>query len=79
MTVDDEGNVRPDLTDVERRAFIHDPDGQALLASYNKAATSWAEQIKKYIQAFEETDTSVLRIDWGYFLHGRAALGDECL
>ncbi|MEU6758528.1 hypothetical protein [Streptomyces sp. NPDC046685] len=59
MAVDDEGNVRPDLTDKERYAYVHDPDGQALLAQYNKAANSWADQIKKYVKAFEDADAGV--------------------
>ncbi|WP_234363477.1 hypothetical protein [Streptomyces sp. TN58] len=59
MTVDDEGNVRPDMTQKERYAYVHDPDGQALLAQYNKAANSWADQIKKYVKAFEDADAGV--------------------
>ncbi|WP_262386902.1 PPE family protein [Streptomyces sp. TRM49041] len=59
MQVDDEGNVRPDLTDTERRAFIHDPDGQALLKSYTQAAASWAKQIQKYVKAIEDADAGV--------------------
>ncbi|WP_405711046.1 hypothetical protein OG264_19495 [Streptomyces xanthophaeus] len=59
MAVDDEGNVRPDLTDKERYAYVHDPDGKALLAQYNTAANSWADQIKKYVKAFEDADAGV--------------------
>ncbi|AXE27203.1 hypothetical protein C0216_00720 [Streptomyces globosus] len=59
MAVDDEGNVRPDLTAQERYAYVHDPDGQKLLADYNKAANDWAGQIKKYVKAFEDADAGV--------------------
>ncbi len=59
MAVDDEGNVRPDLTDKERFRYVHDPDGQAALAQYDKAANSWAGQIKKYVTAFEDADAGV--------------------
>ncbi|MCH0540523.1 hypothetical protein I3F58_13260 [Streptomyces sp. MUM 203J] len=56
MTVDAEGNVRPNLSASERSAYIHDPDGQKYLTQFNKAADSWAAQIKKYVKAFEDTD-----------------------
>ncbi|BFP53195.1 PPE family protein [Streptomyces griseus] len=59
MAVDDEGNVRPDLTDKERFRYVHDPDGQAALAQYDKAANSWTGQIKKYVTAFEDADAGV--------------------
>ncbi|MFJ9547433.1 hypothetical protein [Streptomyces erythrochromogenes] len=59
MAVDDEGNVRPDLTAQERYAYVHDPDGQKLLGEWNKAANDWADQIKKYVKAFEDADAGV--------------------
>ncbi|MFJ3962311.1 hypothetical protein [Streptomyces sp. NPDC090036] len=59
MAVDDEGNVRPNLTAQERYAYVHDPDGQKLLGEWNKAANDWADQIKKYVKAFEDADAGV--------------------
>ncbi|MFI2227524.1 hypothetical protein [Streptomyces fradiae] len=59
MKVDADGNVQPDLTDSERRAYVHDPDGQKLLGDYARAARSWADQIQKYVTAFEDADSGV--------------------
>ncbi|OII69148.1 hypothetical protein [Streptomyces sp. CC77] len=59
MAVDAEGSVRPDLSADVKRALVHDPDGQTLLAQYNRAAQSWEQQIQKYVKAFEDADAGV--------------------
>ncbi|MEU3450084.1 hypothetical protein AB0H29_23095 [Streptomyces thermolilacinus] len=59
MKVDADGNVQPDLTASERQAYVHDPDGQKLLGDYARAARSWADQIQKYVKAFEDADAGM--------------------